>query len=522
MPADVAPLVADGGNIRLVRRVAAYAYGSREVTWPEGAEDPKDELPDGREFGWVAQLAGPRPGLSGRRFVRADAVIDAVEGVSNTEQLLDDAAERTGGDVHFETLITGRGLAGQVPGVDFALGDRVPARFWGRVLPGQLVTEVGWEEDGPYAKLGGQMLRDLDALARTRAELTRTIRKEREETAGAVESVRSYADSAVSRERTERQEDVAQVREVLGGAQADERVLVSQLSAVQAQIAGMVGDGETPPPAGLLNAYLWMNTRLWEQQREVNRQNEEFKRITAALDAQQSEQIQQLTEIQKRLVDESSGRIRELMATPGGTSDPTVPVTLLSDGSWRFVISDAVEGSILHAKWYTGTPTRLQLYFEDIRVIDTQTLRFTVPSDRPYIYMRWAAATRKQVTVNTTGGGWDVARSSWQQILTHPAPAKKPTNVVLRLKVTWDSATYDDTYKIRVRAGDRTLREYTTTHLGPLTFLGDGERWMSVMVSGVELEPGEQIFVDVYSTATFAPGRRVKRAELTGTWIEDV
>ena len=169
MPADVAPLVADGGNIRLVRRVAAYAYGSRDVTWPDDAGDPKDELPDKREFGWVAQLAGPRPGLSGRRFVRTDAVIDAVEGVSNTEQLLDDAAERTGGDVHFETLISGRGLAGQEPGVDFALGDRVPARFWGRILPGQLVTEVGWDESGPYTKLGGQMLRDLDALARARA-----------------------------------------------------------------------------------------------------------------------------------------------------------------------------------------------------------------------------------------------------------------------------------------------------------------------------------------------------------------
>lgn len=297
MPADVAPLVADGGNIRLVRRVAAYAYGSRDVTWPEGAEDPKEELPDGREFGWVAQLAGPRPGLSGRRFVRTDAVIDAVEGVSNTEQLLDDAAERTGGDVHFETLISGRGLAGQEPGVDFRLGDRVPARFWGRLLPGQLVTEVGWDESGPYVKLGGQMLRDLDALARARAELTRTIRKEREETAGAVESVRS----AVAVERAERRDDVAQVRVVLGGAQASEESLVSQLAAVQAQITGMVGVGETPPAPGLLNSYLWINTRLWEQQDEINRLNDDFKaevrarqRDQQVLDARQDTQAKQI------------------------------------------------------------------------------------------------------------------------------------------------------------------------------------------------------------------------------------
>ena len=191
MPVDVAPLVADGGQIRLVRRVAAYVFGGRDVTLPEDVDNPVDFLPDRREFGWVAQLAGPRPGLSGRRFVRADATIDAVEGVSNTEQLLDDAAERAGGDVHFETVIRGRGLAGQEPGVDFRLGDRLAARFWQRLLPGQLVTEVGWDEQGPYAKFGGQMIRDLDALDRTRTELIRTIKKEREESA---DEVKAYAD----------------------------------------------------------------------------------------------------------------------------------------------------------------------------------------------------------------------------------------------------------------------------------------------------------------------------------------
>lgn len=276
MPADVAPLVADGGSIRLVRRVAAYAYGSRDVTWPEGVDDPKDDLPDKREFGWVAQLAGPRPGLSGRRFVRTDAVIDAVEGVSNTEQLLDDAAERTGGDVHFETLISGRGLAGQEPGVDFQLGDRVPARFWGRILPGQLVTEVGWEEDGPYTKLGGQMLRDLDALARARAELTRTIRKEREETDRSVQSARSYAYDQVRVERDARVSDVNSLRTVLAGPGADQAALLGRLSEVQRQINANVGWGETPPPPGLLNAYLWTNTSMWETQYKVNQLNKDF------------------------------------------------------------------------------------------------------------------------------------------------------------------------------------------------------------------------------------------------------
>lgn len=359
MPADVAPLVADGGNIRLVRRVAAYAYGSRDVTWPEGAEDPKEELPDGREFGWVAQLAGPRPGLSGRRFVRTDAVIDAVEGVSNTEQLLDDAAERTGGDVHFETLISGRGLAGQEPGVDFRLGDRVPARFWGRLLPGQLVTEVGWDESGPYVKLGGQMLRDLDALARTRAELTRTIRREREETAGAVAAARSHTDSVVARERTERQEDVNQVRVVLGGAQADEESLVSQLAAVQAQITGMVGVGETPPPAGLLNSYLWMNTRLWKQQETINDQNEKFRDMQVEITARQ---------VQNNLLQEYMTEYNRIMAEAYRAHQVTFELKLYDGKLVRFESNSSSSDVKLFSDWpeIEVTPTALHI---DLRAI---------------------------------------------------------------------------------------------------------------------------------------------------------
>ena len=102
-------------------------------------------------------------------------------------------------------------------------------------------------------------------------------------------------------ERVERRADVDSVREVLGGAQASEESLVSQLAAVQAQITGMVGDDETPPPAGLLNSYLWMNTRLWEQQDKINRLNREFQaevrarqRDQQVLDARQDVQAEQI------------------------------------------------------------------------------------------------------------------------------------------------------------------------------------------------------------------------------------
>lgn len=481
MPVDVAPLVADGGNIRLVRRVAAYAYGSREVTWPEGAEDPQGELPDGREFGWVAQLAGPRPGLSGRRFVRADAVIDAVEGVSNTEQLLDDAAERTGGDVHFETLITGRGLAGQVPGVDFALGDRVPARFWGRVLPGQLVTEVGWEEDGPYVKLGGQMLRDLDALARARAELTRTIRKEREETAGAVESVRAYADSAVAVERSERVADVAQVREVLGGAQADEGDLLAQLAAVQSQITGMVDDGESPPPPGLLNSYLWMNTQLWEAQREID------------------EAQDQLAEQQTARQNEQGAIMDAMQAQLGRMGDRAWQVGTDGDGVWR------VDGSTVQAlgSWVgtavldvtrrtrsDNTDVTVFTYPREVRRVEVGTTRsWEMKSDvhaAVFHYQRAGGSLTRldQRLPRFVAGTW------WTPVRT--VTVEKDRLVSMELRVDWAAADRGSLYGVRITVDGQTVAEDSSTSVGPLAPWGSGARSQSVS-RNIDVKAGQTV-----------------------------
>lgn len=275
-----------------------------------------------------------------------------------------------------------------------------------------------------------------------------------------------------------------------------------------------------------VNNIKWVSQDAWnEQQEKINAQNEEFKRLTRQLDAQQTEQIEQLTAVQKQMAEESQGRIREIMAAPSGTSDPKVRVIRNSNGSWKFTISDAVKGSMLHAKWYGGefgSGKQIFVSQEDIRVIDDPTLRFEADSGCPYIYLRWAAATKKQVSINENNGPWDISRSSWTYIMSTDSPSKTVRNASLRLKVMWAAATYDDTYGIRLRAGNRTLKTFTTSHLGPVTVFGDGEQWMSVMVSNATVYAGETIKVDVFSSATFSGGRRVKSAELTGTWIEDV
>lgn len=195
MVSNLPPLVADGGELRLARRVASFVYGRREVEWPEDIDDPEELLPDGREFGWVAKLDDSEPGLSERRFVRADVKINAAEGYSDVEQVLDDSELRAGGEVYFESVIEGSGLGRLVPGVDFHEGELVDVRFWGRILKDQLVTSIDWTDDEPSVALGGQSIRDTGELARARAEMVRLINGERADRVDDVSKVSKRVDT---------------------------------------------------------------------------------------------------------------------------------------------------------------------------------------------------------------------------------------------------------------------------------------------------------------------------------------
>lgn len=519
------PLIADGGEMTVLRDLAAYSYGQWSVDWPESVpEDQRPELPDDRDFGYASK-PDRQPGVFARRFVRADVDITAQDfddagepipftGESNVEETLDETSRRTEGDVFFEREITRAGLGALVPRVDFDVDSIVPVLIWGKTIMSPVtsiedVVELGTVVDS-RVYVGGQLLLDDAARERANREVEREIAQERRER---VESV--------SKERKARKADVESVRGVLTGGGDGQEDLVAALAGLNEQLQ----ETQSDPQPGLIPAYIAMNTRLWELQREINARNEEFQRLTEEVDKQQTEQIEQMQEVQRQQALESQGRIRELMATPGGTSDPNVKVERYEGGGWRFSITDAVKGSMLHAKWYKGTFGKgetITVDWEDIRVIDSSVLSINPPSSTPYIYLRWAAAEKKQVTIDRLSGAWNLSRSTWSRILTVDAPAKPAHQVALRLKVTWAAATYDDTYGIRIRAGDRVLQERMVEHLGPVAFWGNGQRWMSVMVSGEEVKAGEDITVDVYSTASLEGGRRVKSAELNGTWIEEV
>lgn len=292
--------VADSASVTVLRSLASTAFGKYILKLPDGVdlEDVYEVAAPGNELAYAASL-GTRRRVGGmfRRFIRADVNVTAqgedMVPASDVERVLNDAEKRVSGDFFLESDITRAGLGPWTPFVDFNVGDIANVEIWGRVVP-LAVTRIepkrtDHSDNDWSVHVGGQLLSDSESRLAENADIYNAVVSDRRDLAGLDGKIRTETNNrkaAVSAERKARVADVSQVREILGGARADERSLVSQLAAVQAQIAGMVGDGESPPPPGMLNSYLWMNTRLWQQQDEINRLNSKFqkeqKRVSSA------------------------------------------------------------------------------------------------------------------------------------------------------------------------------------------------------------------------------------------------
>ena len=562
------PLIADGGEMTVLRDLAAYSYGQWSVDWPESVpDDQRPELPDDRDFGYASK-PDRHPGVFARRFVRADVDITAQDfddagapipftGESNVEETLDETSRRTEGDVFFEREITRAGLGALVPRVDFDVDSIVPVLIWGKTIMSPVtsiedIVELGTVVDS-RVYVGGQLLLDDAARERANREIERTIAQERRERVESVSKERKARQSAIASEsaRSDAYADAVgervsnsltaklqtygeKVKEAKNYVDPATQQVVDFWSeenqnnfnkAVQLTLSAQDAYND-------INNIKWLSQDAWnEQQEKINAQNEEFQRLTKQLDAQQSEQIKQLSAVQQQMAEESQGQIRELMATRADSSDPQIRPTPRADGKpgWQVTLTDMVRGALFHIQWYDvkGTTNTggsiVEPTAQVVNTLSTNAESYTLQCDsNEYIYVRWVRQAKKQVSVDKSDGGWDVPRSSWEYIMSYPAPSTTARQVTLRLKVTWAAATYDDSYSIRIRAGNRTLKTFTESRLGPINPFGDGERWMSMTVHDETVQAGETIKVDVYSTALLPGGRRVKEAELTGTWIEEV
>lgn len=524
MVSNLPPLVADGGEIRLARRVASFVYGRREVEWPEDVDDPEELLPDGREFGWVAKLGDSEPGLSERRFVRADVKINAAEGYSDVEQVLDDSALRAGGEVYFESVIEEDGLGLLVPGVDFRQGDLVDVRFWGRILKDQLVTSIDWVDGKPSVALGGQSIRDTGELARARAEMVRLINGERADRVDDVSKVSKRVDT-VDEKAEDALSGVDNVREALAGAGATTEDLQGQLEELNQQLQE-AGEG-TEENLPLIQAYIASNTQRWLLQDQVDALQtnalDDHEQQIAELVESQDQLTATLTEMQKNsLVDKTNiWAVRNFSNVDeentywrrSGQLSSRDQI-FLAKGTWRGEV-------VITSEWvYDGMPQTSHTF--STVPASNGSREITAPQPRPLAAFRSAVLQTtvfpgEQTTRKHTLGGTNLSRSTWATLQTITVP-DGAIDVNLFFRVHWDWASHD-VYSIRITWNGATVGAVNTVNgLGPITPLGSGNRYMSSRRSVDGAASGTYRF-EVLSHASESSQRRTSRGVVEVSWI---
>ena len=490
------PVVVEEGDVTVLRRMAAYTWGRYAVTWPEGFEPP--ELAPDRELGFVAKLPTPEGGRFSRRFVRADAEVDAANGYSNVESILDEAEERTGGDVFFERDITTAGLGRLVPRVHFDIGDIIPVRIWGRVihLPVTSIDEVSEVGDraGWRVHVGGQLISDRDALEAGTSELERVIAQERRERVdgdaavmGVAEGAQASADGLaedLTGDTDTKPSDAVEQRTGTLGLLADE-VEAAQWAAIEANDSAIrENDARLDEQEALL-------MQLQAQQRELASRSHVVMAVAYLDDPYEDDYI--------RLTVERAGEgLRHRIDAKGDWMGYAYLVG--REVSWG-----GITGALGYRAWSVDVPNGYNME----RVAGIYSV---LPG-------------RQRLNNNNTGA---FTPSGWHTIDTYTATTTDPArDMMINLRVGWDAATFGDEYGLRVTVNG--TPRYTlgpVTGLGPLTpiggFLFDTGHKVQTLNTTLESVPkGAVVRMQVYSSANSASRRRVRSTRLTMSWVEE-
>lgn len=544
------PLVADGGEVTVLRDLAAFSYGSWSVDWPESVpEEQRPELPDDRDFGYALKLKEP-PGRMGRRFVRANVSITAQDfdnegqpvpfsGESDVEQVLEEAAERVDGDVFFEREITRAGLGALVPRIDFDVDDVVPVIIWGKTILSPVTSIEDVAESGAVVDyrvhVGGQLLRDDAARERANREVERTIAQERRERVESVAKERKARKQAISAESSARRADVESVRGVLTGGGESQASLLASLEGLNKQLRR---NGEEPAP-GLIPAYLQMNTQLWQAQQEINealRKADEAQSALVASNAEHLAELEEVNESRGQVLNELRSQERELRAQrvrwfglkqrsdefwsySGGT--------LTARGSW---VGEAVIFATYITEVHTGatsSPRRTEIEHTSTDYMDVGSTRSTNlnPNERG-VTLTTKGAVMYRVTpgetreLSMTRHGFSPSAASWTQV--DAFNAQSTAEYVFQPRVVWDAVHRGARYQFRVTVdGAVVLSDDSGTDFGPLFPWGDGMRERVASVRRRSIRAGQRVKFEVWTDAPEVSSRRVDSAVCRVSWIED-
>lgn len=506
------PMVADGGEITIMRRSANYVYGSWRVSLPEGEEFAAIE--EGEAAGY---LHYPRNNPTGRfdlAFVRMDASIDiksiapdgATSGDSDVELQMLAGQKRSEGRALIERDITTRGLGRLRPGVDFTTGDIWPVKIWGQVidLP---VTSLDWSTGeagraGWAVRVGGQLISDAEQLRSLNDQISEQIARERQERL-AHQAQQNNENIKLAQQTAEAAKTAAEAAQ-----QAADVAISNSETVIKAQQA-----------ADVARQGLQAAAEAAQQAADVAIANSETVIRAQEAEAVAREGLQTALESQQKSAALSQWRLLtdtdDYWTVAGGYAT--------AKGDW---VGRVIGISTTRATYDLSLSTDNYTDTGDVTIDKPWFLNMSVPTPSGTRRYGHCPVMLYQVDVGT--------QREWEDYKENRAPlvANKwavvcgkftaPTSgeYVLSFRVGWDACTYTDSYGIRVtnQAGTVLAQDGPYTKMGPLLPIGSGYRTQDIQTR-INAVKGDVLSFEIYTSASGA-ARKVSWAKARMTWIE--
>lgn len=504
---SIPPLLADGGDMTVMRFVASHAFGKISVTLPEGVEAEESDLDQAYSY----KLRGGEVPPFGRRFIRADLDIDAENVTSTVEEVLDDVTNRTAGEALFQRDFTRAALGRLELGVDFNVGDLVPVRRWGRILENQLVTAADdlSTPDNPFGvrvHVGGQLIREPAPLAQKNRDIAREIAQERKERLAQVKAVDQKATNAQS--TAENAESVADsARSDLDGTEVE-----------------AVEEAWNPEGEGWAGAVETLNRNFIEFRAfQIDTNDAIQDRVTA-----HGLMIQDLQEAKRRALASISRTVISFGARQSDPDAEFIRASIVGDtvyvvalGDWKGTVAVEVISSLSIEGTSFQQPTHFWLTIPDVSFGRSWSQSFTGINIAPVSVMATAniqpgIMREERLPINH----FLPDRDRWVTVKSFVAQ-ETSLHTILG-EVGWRSTTYNDTYGARLMIGDRELvRDGPRVRVGPIAFWQDGYRKWVLDKRDIQVTEGEEIRLEVWAGATGTDQRTVRDGELRVWWIDD-
>lgn len=471
------PMVADGGEITIMRRSANYVYGSWRVSLPEGEEFAAIE--EGEAAGY---LHYPRNNPTGRfdlAFVRMDASIDikhiSPEGVtsgdSDVELQMLAGQKRSEGRALIERDITTRGLGRLRPGVDFTTGDIWPVKIWGQVidLP---VTSLDWSTGeagraGWAVRVGGQLISDAEQLRSLNDQISEQIARERQERL-AHQAQQNNENIKLAQQTAEAAKTAAEAAQ-----QAADVAIANSETVIRAQ------EAEAVAREGLQAALESQQKSQSLSEWRVLRETDDYWTVSGGFAVAKGDWVGRVLGVA------STRRKYDLSLSTSeytDTGDVTVDVPWFLNGP---------------VPWYDGE--------RRYQHCDVMLYQVDVGSQHSW---------EDQAPSRVIGAG------QWVNVVKQ---FKVPVSgeYVLSFRVGWSACTYTDSYGIRVTnaSGGVIVKEGPYVKMGPLLPIGSGYRTQDIQtrINGVK---GDTLSFQVFTNATRGAANQLSWAKARLTWIE--